>query len=290
MNKIAFILLTILIVSCSKYSAEAAGYLCIVVDAPQLDFSNETTLIRTVAKHPRNYSKCGDVGHAWICVFGNVNDQQVFLEGGHSGEVGETQSRYFDGLMNYIDFGYSNPTAEECLHPRCEPNPVKYFWEERDDGFFQWGSGGHQPSYAICIPISDRQLSDIITFVSNYPFERYSITQRQCCSFVVEVAGLAGLRLVADDCLLIHQWMVIEGVAYQLWQDPYYSLLPVKSPDALERSMKQAVADGRAYPATSWAKKRYRRCFKCQCFYILETLERFPERITRCYRLFDRNS
>ena len=80
------------------------------------------------SKHPSDGSKNGDVGHAWIYLQGNVNGESIVIEGGHSGELGICQPKYFDGIMNYVEYGYADSSCGEMCCLRNEPNPVKYLW------------------------------------------------------------------------------------------------------------------------------------------------------------------
>ncbi len=70
------------------------------------------------------------------------------IEGGHSGEIEAQPPRYFDGIMNYNDWGYANPGNYQCLYPRYEPDPVKYIGTVREMVFFKRGSGRHRPTFA----------------------------------------------------------------------------------------------------------------------------------------------
>lgn len=61
-------------------------YIVFLVNARQLDYSSFRSVLRTIAKHPSDWSKNGDVGHAWIYLKGDE-----VIEGGHSGELGLDQ-------------------------------------------------------------------------------------------------------------------------------------------------------------------------------------------------------
>src|SRR4051812_46329911 len=80
-------------------------YLVFLVSAHHLDYSCSYRFCRTLAKHPRDGSKNGDVGHAWIYLYGKRGGEEIIVEGGHSGELGLLQPRYLDGVMNYVDYG-----------------------------------------------------------------------------------------------------------------------------------------------------------------------------------------
>ena len=192
-------------IPCTKFTENQENFLVIYVDARHLDYTDNVSFFKTVAKHPSDGSKNRDVGHAWIYLQGVVKGNTVFLEGGHSGELGIRQAKYFDGIMNYIDFGYANPTDNQLSHPRYEPNPVKYLWETQHDGFFQWGQGRHRPSWAVKIGLTTEQLEEMIAFVQLYNYHEYSLVENQCCSFVKQVAALVDLELIDGQFLQVGQ-------------------------------------------------------------------------------------
>lgn len=221
-------------------------FLIVFVEARHLDYTDNYSFLKTVAKHPSDGSKNRDVGHAWIYLEGIVDGQKVFVSGGHSGELGIIQARYFDGIMNNIDFGCANPTKADFLCPKIEENPVKYLWEVQRDGFFQCGAGKHRPTYAAKINLTAEQFFRILDFIACYNYRDYAITANQCSSFVAQVASLGGLDLDCEVTMEIQPCLNLKGEKLQLWSDPTYSLLTISSPDILERSLMQAVSEGRA--------------------------------------------
>lgn len=216
---------------------ESDYFLILYVNARHLDYTDNQSLVKTIAKHPSDGSKNGDVGHAWIYLQGVVDGQKVFVEGGHSGELGLYQAKYFEGVMNYIDYGYANPTPMQRANPRKEPNPIKYLWATQTDGFFQEGSGGHTPTFSLRINISKDQFFDLLAFIENYPYRAYSLTSNQCASFVQQVAARVGVSLESEVTISINQKIFIGANQLCLWQDPRYAMLTFSSPDILERSM-----------------------------------------------------
>lgn len=232
---------------------ESDYFVVLLVDARHLDYTDNRSFFNTVAKHPSDGSKNGDIGHAWIYLQGYRNGQKVQIELGHSGERGLLQAKYFDGIMNYLDYGYANPTPEQRLCPRYEPNPVKYLWTTQQDGFFQKGAGGHRPTFAAKVDLTSEQFDRIWTFVHReYPFRQYALTQHQCSSFVVHIAALAGLSLEAQVSMKIEPGLYYRGVWIRLWEDPKYSTLIFSSPDILEKSLMQAVYQDKAEYALNW--------------------------------------
>ncbi len=214
-------------------------YLMIFVDARHLDYTNNCSFLNTVAKHPSDGSKNRDVGHSWIYLHGPID-----IEGGHSGELGIIQPKYFDGIMDYIDYGYV--FKEDCSLPfRYEPNPIKYLWEIQHDGFFQRGSGGHIPTYAVKIDLTPEQFERIYSFICSYDYTHYSITGNQCSSFVSHIAVLADLDLECEVTMKIEPEIYYRGRTVRLWSDPSFSLITISSPDILEKSLMKATTEGK---------------------------------------------
>jgi len=231
-------------------------FVIIYVNARHLDYTDNYSFLNTVLKHPSDGSTNRDFGHVWIYVQGIVEQESVYLYGGHSGERGLSQAKYFDGIMNYIDFGYSNPTPQEKLHPRYEENPVKYLWETQIDGYFQFGAGGHCPTYAAKINLTRDQFARIMEFASIYDYSHYSLTENQCSSFAAQVASLAGLDLDCEVTMRLNNELWLKGERIRFWSDPCYSFLTISSPDVVERSLMRAVDEGRAEHVHCKGEKR----------------------------------
>lgn len=260
-------------------------FLVFLVDAKHLDYTDCHSFITTVAKHPRDWSKEGDVGHAWVYLQGVVDGQPFFLEGGVSGERGLFQAQYFDGIMNYIDFGYANPTPEQLCCPRYEPDPVKYLWTTQHDGFFQWGPGRHRPSYAAKINLTEEQFTQILHFIETYDYSHYALVGSQCASFITQIGSLLGIALDTTVYLPLDSSIRIGGETMRLWTDPCYSLLPLSSPDMLEKRLMELVADGTAEPALAWYLQRHPVSLQQRLARFSQTLYRFPTRYARFLRM-----
>ena len=261
--------------------AEEDFYLVLLVDARHLDYTDCRSFIRTVSKHPDDGSKSGDIGHAWVYVRGIVDGQVSIFEGGHSGETGRFQARYFDGIMNNIDYGYPNPTAQQRLSTRYEPNPVQYLWEVQRDGFCQCGSGSHHPTFAIRVSLTAEQYCCILRFIEQYDFSKYSLQNNQCTTFAVQIASMAGLQLSSNASIQIPSTLSIGGETIRLWSDPSYTELIVPTPDLLEKSMMEAVHQGKAEPSLDWYQKTHGKTVWSKLKSFGETLRRFPERFER---------
>lgn len=224
-------------------------FIIFLVDARHLDYSDATPFFKSVEKNK------GYLGHAWIYLQGKDKEEKKrIIEGGHSGEINNCPPRYFDGIMNLCEYGFENPTLEQRKHPRFEPNPIKYLWTLREDGFFQKGSGGHQPTFAAKVSLTKEQFEDILSFIrpNNYPYQIYGVMGPQCCTFVKEIARRVGLHLESHRQMIISPTIYFRGATIRLWQDPFYSRLLFPTPDILEQSLIHAVKQGQAEDALDW--------------------------------------
>lgn len=248
---------------------ESDYFLVILVEARHLDYSNNRSLFRTLVKHPSDGSKNSDVGHAWIYLRGVVDGIPVEIEGGHSGESGAFQPKYFEGVMDRVEAG--------------SDNPIEYLWEVQQDGYFQQGRGRHYPTYAAKVDLTEEQFWEIISFMDpgSYCYGRYAITGNQCSSFVSRIASIAGLSIPCEVTIPIDKQLTLRDGRYTLWNDPQYSLITVSTPDIVEKSLMEAVQKGKAEYALEW----YRRTHPKPCGERLrncwETLILFPSRMQR---------
>lgn len=225
--------------------------LVILVDAYHLDYSGVEPFFRSVAKNAlRNRKRVGmgGLGHAWIRLEGEYQGEKFILEGGHSGERETSPPGYFDGIMNYSEWGYAEPTAAQKRAPCYEPNPIKYLWTIRSDGYFQRGAGGHIPTYAAKISLTRAQFEAILAYIrpSRYCFAHYALMGPQCCTFVANIAAFAGVKLDCDVVMSIAPACFFRNMTIRLWEDPRYSRLTIATPDGVERSLKEAVERGEA--------------------------------------------
>lgn len=245
-------------------------FLVLLVDARQLNYANNQAFFQSMVKHPSDGSKNSDVGHAWIYLRGSINGQPVELEGGLSGETGVTRLKYFEGVAQLIEKG--------------DPNPIKYLWTSLNDGYYEEGSGRHLPTYAIKIDLTEEQFFSILNFVEGYTFNHYSLTKHQCCSFVQEVARQAGLELQTHLTMTIQKTLKLGKYTTPLWQNPLYSTITFPCPEVLEASMKLAVSQGKAQPATQWYLQTHPRTLQDRFETFSDNVCLFPSRILRVYR------
>ncbi len=165
------------------------------------------------------------------------------------------------------------------------PNPIRYLWSPQTDGFFQWGSGGHTPNFAIKIDLTEKQFQRIVAFVhpSNYYYGDYALIHNQCSSFVAKVAALADFTMDYEVAISIPPVITFGGCTSILWTDPQYANLTFSSPDIIERSLMQAIREGRAQYALPWYLKNQRRCWCLRFRNMCDDISRFPERFTRIF-------
>jgi hypothetical protein len=211
-----------------------------------LDYTNNVSFLQTLITHPSDGSTTRDFGHVWIYLHGLEYGLPVAFYGGHSGELGRCQAKYFDGIMNYIDYGYANPTSDQIKQFKYEPNPIKYLWETQKDGYFEWGAGMHSPTYAAKIDLTVEQYERILDYIRNYPVQDYSLTGNQCSSFASNVTAFAGVYLECNVTIPIDPVLYWRGEKIRFWEDPFYSQLTISSPDIIERSLMRAVELGQA--------------------------------------------
>ncbi len=236
---------------------ESDYYIVFLVAARHLDYSDSQELFRSLVKHAAG-GKNADVGHSWVLLHGIKEGEAVTIEGGQSGELGIEKPKYYDGVMNYFQYGYANPTGAQKRNPRYEPNPVKYLWADVDDGFYQEGNGTFRPSFAAKIDLTAEQFEAIYEFMSprNYNYRHYSLVGQQCSSYLAKVATLAGLNLDHKVTVKLTPSITLWGNKVRLWSDPEYSQISFASPDALEKSLMHLCLDGKAQPARRWYKKK----------------------------------
>jgi hypothetical protein len=231
---------------------ESDYFLIVLVNARHLDYTDTVSFFNTVAKHPSDGSLTGDFGHAWIFLKGKLKGETILIEGGHSGERGVMQARYFDGIMNYND----------SISPH-EPNPAKYLWETLNDGYFEKGSGGHRPTFAAKVDLTENEFMNILAFIhpSSYPYMQYALTGQQCSSFAAQAAALGHFYFESETTMAIRPRVWYGNQWVRLWDDPCYSTIRFATPDVIEKGLMKAVKEGRAENAIDWYNN-YSTCVK----------------------------
>lgn len=234
---------------------ETDYYIVFLVAARHLDYWDTKELAKSLVRYGRGK---GDIGHSWIYLKGIKDGQTLIIEGGQSGQRGKTQPRFFEGVTNYIKYGYAKPTDSQKRNPRYEPNPIKYLWDDLNDGFYQEGSGGFLPTFAAKVDLTKEKFNEILDYIDpkKHHYERFSLVDNQCSSFVARVASMAGLNLKDQVTVKIEPQLRIGNQQYRLWTDPQYSKITFSTPDVLEKSLMEAVAKGEAEYALGWYLNR----------------------------------
>lgn len=226
------------------HESQEQPFIVFLVTSRQLDYSSTIGFLKSYLVHPHRKGRGGDVGHAWVYLQGNYQGCPVKLEGGHSGERGETVPKYFDGVMNLAQFGTLYPSSED----NYEPNPIKYLWETLPDGFLQLGNGGFEPTYACKIIVTQQQFERIYEYIINdeYGYSDYSLIEHQCCTFLKQIAQLIDLQLEDRVDIPIDSKIYLFGKEILFWSDNHYDTFSLSAPDILECSLRQLVVLGKA--------------------------------------------
>lgn len=111
------------------------------------------------------------------------------------------------------------------------------------------------------------------------------ITGNQCSSFAPQVASLGGLEVECKVTMPIDPYIEVGDDCFCLWQDPSYSLLTISSPDILERSLMQAVREGRAQYALEWYRQTHPKGISKKHSF-LQGITLFPLRCARLKALY----
>lgn len=205
--------------------------LWVFVDARGLNYRSAEACIKSLVRRHREDLE-GDVGHAWFLLYGNLSDGKVWRYGGHSGETGRGMPTYIQGVIERIELG---------------GNPVSYFWENLDDGFFEEGDGGHLPTMVAKVALSCEEFGVAWAYTDSrhYDYQTYSLTEHQCCTLVEEVARIAGIVLDSRVTVPIERTVRWAGRNVVLWEDPKYAQITLPTPDKLQESLREAVKAGK---------------------------------------------
>jgi hypothetical protein len=231
--------------------------LIILVDARELSSETPLRLWESLTS-PRTIEDkgLGIVGHAWVYLHAKLDGEEWTIEGGHSGDIGKLYPCYFDAVERLSTWGNLNATPP--MRPwKPDRNPVRVFWEDKWDGFFQEGSGGHRPTYSVYLELNEEQVRSMRSLLSgrDYLFERYNLMNHQCCSFIQEIALRLDLEVSSQILFPIPKYIQAGPNCIQLWSQDRYSTLPILTPGLLQEDMKKWVAGGKAKPGYMYYKQ-----------------------------------
>ena len=231
---------------------ETPHFLVLLVHASGLEYQNHASLLRSLYK--RSQLKGGFLGHSWVLLSGIENGHRRVVEAGLSPK-GEGSIQFFRGVLDLAEYGYVNPTEEQKRHPRHEPDPISCLWREQGNGHLQPASeAGVRPTYAAKVDLDPEQYRRIKAQLDpDLPSHKsFQLTGRQCSSFLVELAALAGISLKHQVTIPVPREVQVNGQPVRLWTDPRYSSITFSSPDVVQEELKRLVASGRAEDALPW--------------------------------------
>jgi hypothetical protein len=234
----------------------------IFVDARHLNYQGGRSFFTSLAKHPSDWSKNGDVGHVWIALFG----QGKKIIGGQTGE--REGLTYTQGVLKGL----------------IKDNPISLLQKTRYDGMFEKGSGGHSPTFAAKFNLTAEQFQSALRYIQTYDFKRYKLTSRQCTTFATGVAAACGICLEETIDLYFPPFFKIGGEIYPLWKDSSFAKVKMATPDRLELSLKEKVLAGEAEYAVDFHPAKDIATLSKEA---LETVSRAPERIIRWWKTMD---
>lgn len=216
---------------------DTGNHLVVLVDSQGFRFDSPRRLLDSLLERTL-LGKNRGVGHSWIV----LESEGMVLEGGHTGEYGFRQPKYFESVAAAMQ--------------REDPDPLSYLWEEMEDGRFEPGSGGHVPTAACRFPLSDEQFAAAMTAVDEYDYARFAIVGGLCTDFISHVASAAGIELGHELDMEIPPEIEYRRRTLHLWTDPAYSSITFGLPDILELSLMEAMDKGLCQDATAAYRQR----------------------------------
>lgn len=212
---------------------EEGYFLHVLTSANYWDYGDAVAFVYSFVKHPW--------GHTWLILEG----PQSRLECGHCGNYGVMQPRYHDGVIQKIKDG--------------DPNPIAYLWETMEDGQFELGNPGYDPTYAWRLPITKQAHARIHQYILSREYKKFSLSAHNCGEMVTEAASLAGVNLSSQVRITFPDQGDIQGHHLRVWTDPQYGAFVLRSMDLLELDLRHLARLGIGTDATAIyrAKKPY---------------------------------
>ena len=234
----------------SQFDGRSDYFLVLLVDARHLDYSSPSNYFSTLGQG-LFFSQDPNTGHAWIVLSGTEDGKEWVFEGGHTGEFGLYAPRYFDEVVR-------------LSYEEHHPNPAHYLFTPLPDGSIQYGSGGHRPTFAAALPLTEEGYHRIrrLLLKDGYDFSQWGIRGPNCIRFVLSCLAAADIELDCQETLVMPQSFLYRGEEIRLWSDPTFSTITVETPELLEKRLWQLTEEGRALVAMQWYKKLCERCRK----------------------------
>lgn len=201
-------------------------YLYILNEHANWDYSTASSLVFTIWMRPW--------AHSWL-ILESPRDR---LEFGHTGDLGQTQPRYHEGVFQGIRKG--------------DPDPIAYLWQTMNDGQFQTGQPSRPPTFVWRMPITRRRYHLIHEYVMQRTYDRFGLRSNNCTNLVAEVAALAGIHLIHRIQLTLPQETKFFGRMRRVWTDPRYRILEYATPEVLDADLRHLARLGIGTDVTEW--------------------------------------
>jgi hypothetical protein len=201
-------------------------YLYILTEVANWDFTDATSLLFSIWRHPSE--------HSWIL----LENPQNRLEFGHIGNFGREKPRYHNGVMQRMRDG--------------DPNPISYLWQTMSDGQLQVRKPDCSPTFVWRMPITRRRYQLIYDYVTQRNYGQFNVRTDNCTDMVVEAATLAGIKLNHRMFLTLPPEAKVLGRMRRVWTDPQYRILEFGTPEVLEVDLRQLAQIGIGSDATEW--------------------------------------
>jgi uncharacterized protein (DUF2249 family) len=201
-------------------------YLHILSEAANWDYSDTTSLLFSIWRRPMT--------HSWL-ILENPQDR---LEFGHTGNFGQMEPRYLEGVLQ--------------RNRDNHPNPIAYLWQTLSDGQFQIGKPNRRPTFVWRMPITKQRYQTIYEYVMQRKYDQFSLRDNNCVDMVTHAAALAGINLIHRIRLTLPPETKILGWTLRAWMDPQYRILEYSTPDVLEADLRQLAQFGIGCDVTEW--------------------------------------
>jgi hypothetical protein len=201
-------------------------YLHILNEAANWNYSDTTSLLFSIWWRPMT--------HSWL-ILESPRDR---LEFGHTGNFGQTEPRYLEGVLQ--------------RNRDNHPNPIAYLWHTMSDGQFQIGKPKRPPTFVWRMPITQQRYHMIYAYVMQRKYDQFSLRDNNCVDMVTDAAALAGINLIHRIRLTLPPEKKILGRTLHAWTDPQYRILEYSTPDVLEADLRQLARLGIGSDVTEW--------------------------------------
>ena len=226
------------------FTEESDYYLVVLVDARHLDYTTPSKYFSTISQGlflPQD----PNTGHTWIVLAG----KEWVFEGGHTGEFGLYAPRYFDEVVR-------------LAWDENDPNPASYLFSALPDGCLQYGSGGHDPTFAVAFPLNESGYKRVRRLLTEggYDFSRWGILGPNCIRFSLACLASVGIELSCQETLILPHTFRYKGKEVHLWSDPAFSRICVETPELLEKRLWELVQEGKGFVALKWYRFFQKKC------------------------------